>query len=67
MSIDDCIKAYSEIIEKVSTTKPRISFGGLGTKQYDGTVLKSAFQSIIRAQKATVNEPFLTTENQCKV
>ena len=68
MSVDDCIKAYPDLIDKISTTKPRFSFGGRGTKRYDGNVLKDTIQSVILAYATEKeHEPFLTTDHHCKV
>jgi hypothetical protein len=62
MSVDECIKAYSDLF----ATKPRTSFLGLGKKRYDGIILKDALQSVILAC-AKDDEHFLTTYHHCKV
>jgi hypothetical protein len=68
MSVDDCIEAYPDLIDKISSTKPRFSFGGRGTKRYDGNVLKDTIQSVILAYaKEKEHEPFFTTDHDCKV
>lgn len=72
MEVEDCIKAYSNLMAEIfnaKLSKPRVGLSGKLNSRFDSNVLHNAIKSVIRDRELKEDEPFhnSTSEHSCRV
>ena len=69
MSVDDCIKVYADMSDKIFTKqKHRINIRGTVQARFDTTALENAIKDAIKRQNVQVDEKLFSRDPaQCKV
>ena len=69
MSVDDCIKVYADMSDKIFTKqKHRINIRGTIQARFDTAALEAAIKEAVRRQNVSVDEKLFSRDPaQCKV